>query len=150
MDACNVHQVFDWLWSSGQISAADIREIQKAGFDCVINLALPTSANALMGEADLVAGSHMTYLQIPIEWELPEIEQFLFCVDVLENLRQRKQKVWLHCVYNNRVSAFIYLYRKLILGEDEDKAVHPMNEVWTVNEVWQEFIKEVISRFVNK
>ena len=43
MDAENTHPVFDWLWSSGQLSERDINQLPALGIEAVINLALPTS-----------------------------------------------------------------------------------------------------------
>lgn len=143
MDAVNTHQVFDWLGTSGQISEKDIKQLQLDGFTTVINLALPGSTNALKGEAELIANLHMTYINIPVEWELPEVEQFELCASLLTDLHQRGHKVWLHCALNNRVSVFVYLYRKLILGQPEEEAVHPMQEIWTPIPLWQEFMDEV-------
>jgi hypothetical protein len=147
MDAENTYQVFDWLWTSGQVSEVDIRQMQLDGINTIINLALPTSTNALKGEAELVANLHMNYFNIPVEWELPEVEQFMLCVGLLNDLHTRGHKVWLHCAMNNRVSAFVYLYRKLILGQPEEEAIHPMQEIWTPNPLWREFMDEVIERF---
>jgi protein tyrosine phosphatase (PTP) superfamily phosphohydrolase (DUF442 family) len=145
MEAVNTFQVFDWLWSSGQLSENDIRQLQKEGFDTVINLAPPTSTNALKGEGELVTGLHMNYFQIPVEWENPEIDQFKCCVDLLQSQHARGKKVWLHCALNNRVSVFVYLYRKLILKESEKEAIFPLREIWTPIQVWPEFIAEVIA-----
>jgi protein tyrosine phosphatase (PTP) superfamily phosphohydrolase (DUF442 family) len=146
MDAVNTYQVFDWLWTSGQLSEDDISLIQKDGFTTVINLALPTSSNALKGEAELVANLHMNYFNIPVEWELPEVGQFVLCAGLLSELHRQGHKVWLHCAMNMRVSAFVYLYRKLVLKQSEEDANHPMHEIWTPNLLWQEFIDEVIDR----
>jgi len=72
MDAENTHQVFDWLWSSGQLSGQDIRRLPALGIEVVVNLALPTSSNALPGEAELVTREGLAYVQIPVEWEHPQ------------------------------------------------------------------------------
>jgi protein tyrosine phosphatase (PTP) superfamily phosphohydrolase (DUF442 family) len=149
MDAVNTFRVFDWLYSSGQISEKDIKQIQQEGFDTVINLALPTSTNALKGEAEWVSGCHMNYFQIPVEWDLPELSQFICFAALLSLLHAQKQKVWLHCAMNNRVSVFIYLYRKFILKESEEEARHPLVDVWTPNPLWQEFIREVSEYYAN-
>ena len=71
MDAENTHKVFDWLWSSGQLSARDIDELPGLEIEAVVNLALPTSSNALPGEAERVTGLGMTYVHIPVVWERP-------------------------------------------------------------------------------
>lgn len=141
MDAENTHQVFDWLWTSGQLSPNDIASLPKLGIDVVVNLALPISSNALAGEAELITRQGIAYVQIPVEWEQPKPEQFRQFVGALGAFSGRK--VWVHCAKNMRVSAFIYLYRKLILDEDEAHAAFPMREVWTPNATWQAFIDSV-------
>jgi len=144
MDAQNTYQVFDWLWSSGQLSARDIDSLPALGIQAVINLALPTSSNALPGEAELVTGHGITYVHIPVVWERPEpaqLEQFFGALQALEG-----RKVWVHCAMNMRVSAFLYLYRRLRLREDHDAASRPMREIWTPNETWQAFIDAAMDR----
>lgn len=141
MDAENTHQVFDWLWSSGQLSPSDISSLPSLGIEVVVNLAPPTSSNALPGEAELITRQAITYVQIPVAWEHPKPEQFIEFVGVLNAFTGRK--VWVHCAKNMRVSAFIYLYRKHVLKESEERASYPMREVWSPNEVWQTFIARV-------
>lgn len=142
MDAENTHQVFDWLWSSGQLSERDIASLQALGVEAVVNLALPTSSNALPGEAEFVTRQGIAYVQIPVQWEKPELfqlEQFFGALKIFEG-----RKVWVHCAKNMRVSAFIYLYRRLCLRESEEAASHPMQEVWVPNETWQAFINNAL------
>lgn len=143
VDAENTHQVFDWLWSSGQLSERDISSLPALGIEVVVNLALPTSSNALHGEAELITRQGIVYVQIPVEWEAPKPEQFQQFAGVLNTFRGRK--VWVHCARNMRVSAFIYLYRKLVLGEGDKEASFPMRLVWSPNEIWQGFIDTVHS-----
>lgn len=143
MDAANTHQVFDWLWTSGQLSEKDIAGLPALGIEAVINLALPTSSNALPGEAELVTRLGIAYIHIPVEWERPELhqlEQFFGTLNVFAG-----RNIWVHCAKNMRVSAFVYLYRKLCLGDREEEASHPMREVWVPNETWQTFICNAIS-----
>jgi protein tyrosine phosphatase (PTP) superfamily phosphohydrolase (DUF442 family) len=140
MDAENTHQVFDWLWTSGQLSGKDIAALPALGIEAVINLALPTSSNALPGEAELVTRQGMAYIHIPVVWErpeLPQLRQFFGTLKAFEG-----HKVWVHCAKNMRVSAFIFLYRRLCLAESEEAAAHPMQEVWVPNETWHAFIRD--------
>jgi RimJ/RimL family protein N-acetyltransferase/protein tyrosine phosphatase (PTP) superfamily phosphohydrolase (DUF442 family) len=143
-DAENVRQVFGGLWTSGQLSAADIARLPKIGVAAVVNLALPTSSNALAGEAELVTRSGIPYAQIPVLWEQPEPAQFEQFCGVMDAFRGRK--VWVHCAKNMRVSAFIYLYRRLRRGESHDVAAPAMNSIWTPNPVWQAFIDDALAR----
>ena len=143
MDAENTHQVFDWLWTSGQLSERDITNLPALGIEAVINLALPTSSNALHGEAELITDHGITYIHIPVVWEAPRLEDlntFFAIVDALKG-----KKLWLHCAKNMRVSVFIYLYRRLCLNEPEELAIFPMKAVWTPNETWQKFIDHALA-----
>ena len=141
MDAVNIHQVFDWLWTSGQLSEPDVRHLPELGIQVVMNLALPSSPDALPAEGELVTGLGLAYVQIPVEWEHPLPEQFFQFVGVLKAFAGCK--IWLHCAMNMRVSAFVYLFRKLVLGEGEEDATFPMREIWVPNETWQEYIDQV-------
>ena len=47
--------IVDHWATSGQPTAAQLMAIKAAGYDVVVNLALPDSPNALSGEAELVA-----------------------------------------------------------------------------------------------
>ncbi|MBD9363049.1 protein tyrosine phosphatase family protein [Methylomonas sp. EbB] len=143
MEAENVYQVFDWLWCSAQLTEADIAKLSELGIEALINLAPPTASNALPGEAELVAGQGITYIQIPVAWEQPrlsQLEQFFAVLKAFEG-----HKVWVHCAKNKRASAFIYFYRRLCLAEEEVIATYPMNEIWTPNSIWQTFIGNVLS-----
>ena len=124
------------------MSERDIAELPALGIDIVINLALPTSSNAVAGEAELITRQGISYLQIPVLWEKPEQHQLQQFFGALSAFRDRK--VWVHCAKNMRVSAFIYLYRRLRRGEAEETASHPMREVWAPNETWQAFIDDAL------
>ncbi|MGA7750590.1 MAG: protein tyrosine phosphatase family protein [Gallionella sp.] len=125
------------------MSEKDIACLPALGIEAVINLALPTSSNALPGEAELVTRQRIAYIHIPVEWERPELHQLVQFFGTLKAFDGRK--VWVHCAKNMRVSAFIYLYRRLCLAESEEASVHPMQEVWVPNETWQEFIRNAMS-----
>lgn len=143
MDAGNTHQVFDGLWSSGQLSARDIERLPALGIEAVINLALPTSPGALPDEADRVARLGIAYLQIPVIWEDPKPEQFHQFAAMLEAFRGRK--VWVHCARNMRASAFIHLYRRRVLGHTESEAGFPMRDVWNPDATWRKFIERMMA-----
>lgn len=144
MQAENTYQVYPWLWSSGQLSVGDIAELPAHGIEMVINLAPPTSSNALPGEAELVANRGISYIQIPVAWEqptLPQLRQFFALLEVFEG-----HKIWVHCAKNMRASAFIYLYRRIGRGENEHAAAYPLREIWTPNEIWQAFMRAALER----
>lgn len=138
MDAMNARAVFEDLWTSGQLSAADIQRLPELGVDAVVNLALPTASNALPGEAEMITRLGLTFVQIPVPWEQPELHHLRQFFGVLDALAGRR--VWVHCAMNYRVSAFMYLYRRLRRGESDEDARYPMATIWQPNEVWQAFL----------
>lgn len=142
--APNVHQVFDWLWTSGQPSETDLRAIADLGTGTVVNLALPTSSNALPGEAEMVANLGMNYFHIPVEWQAPTPENLADFFRLMDAFRG--PPLWVHCALNMRVSAFVYLYRRLRLGEDDAAARRVMDQVWTPDAVWSAYIADALGR----
>lgn len=144
MDAENCRQVFPWLWTSGQLSRDDMLTLPALGISAVINLAPPTSSNAVTGEAEIISGQGIVYLQIPVAWEAPLPDQFRHFVDALEMFTGKT--VWVHCAKNMRVSAFVYLYRRIVLGEDDEAARFPMREIWEPNDIWRRFMADVLAR----
>ena len=117
----------DELSSAGQIPYEQITSLEEAGFDIVINLAtVSESGNAL--EGFLVAEQGMTYLNIPVSWQDPPLED----VEMFFNMMKASEgkRVFVHCAANMRASAFVYLYRTLIQGVDEKKARADMESIW--------------------
>jgi len=143
MDAVNARVVFDDLWTSGQLSSADIQRLPDLGVAAVVNLALPTSANALPGEAEEVTRLGIPYVHLPVPWEQPELAHLQQFFGVLDAFAGRR--VWVHCALNYRVSAFIYLYRRLRRGESAAEASYPMRTIWQPNPVWQAFIEQALA-----
>lgn len=142
-EAMNTHQVFDWLWTSGQPSEADILQFPRHGIETVINLALPTSPNALPREAEIVTGLDMNYFHIPVIWEFPDHDQLRLFFHLMTVCKGTP--TWVHCAKNMRVSVFVYLYRKLHLHESDEAAAFPLREVWQPDNVWRRFMDEALS-----
>ena len=133
----NYLHVSDSISSSGQPDDDGFRYIAAAGFDAVINLAMPDSDGAIAEEGSIVTQLGMTYHHIPVPFDAPDVShltQFFGLMDALEN-----ETVWVHCVVNYRVSAFLYLYRRW-KGLSEDDARMAMLPSWKPDSTWKEFI----------
>ena len=143
MDAVNSCQIFDWLWTSGQISPDDIARMPAMGIEIVMNLAMLTSPGALPNEDRLVTSLGLTYIHLPVNWEVPlraDFERFTRLLNALHGT-----PTWLHCAMNMRVSAFVYLHRRLALDHDHATAAPPMLAIWQPNETWQAFIDSILA-----
>ncbi|MEJ2760481.1 MAG: protein tyrosine phosphatase family protein [Gammaproteobacteria bacterium] len=141
----NYYLVTEDIASSGQPGADQFAAIAGAGFEAVVNLALPDSRGALPGEGKIVTALGMTYFHIPVSWEAPRVEDAELFFNVMQALKGRR--VWVHCAMNMRVSCFLYLYRRHVLGEPEAEAARPMREIWQPQGAWCELIEEVERKF---
>ena len=138
-DIYNYRQISEQISTSGQPTEKQFEAIKAAGFETVINLAPHSAENALPDEAGTLADLSMTYIHIPVDFKAPKWEDFEEFALTLRNLGDAP--VWVHCAANMRVSAFIYLYRTAIFGEDAEAAEKDLHAIWEPFGVWKEFIK---------
>jgi protein tyrosine phosphatase (PTP) superfamily phosphohydrolase (DUF442 family) len=134
------HSFGDKLATGGQPTEAQLRQVREAGFDTVINLALPTSDNALPNEGSIVTGLGMTYIHIPVNFKAPAPEDFRTFSRVMQAVDGHR--VFVHCAANMRVSAFIYLYRVMFKDVAASEARHALNAIWKPDDVWSKYIEQ--------
>lgn len=133
----------DRLTTSGQPSEEQLAELRRLGVQFVVNLGLHSHERALPDEAATVAQLGMDYIHIPVDFDAPtELDFARFC-DAMA--RTGEQKVHVHCIVNARVSAFLYRYRRDILGLDEGWARAEMEKIWRPGGVWAAFIGDAAS-----
>ncbi len=138
----NYVRISEKLGSGGQPAPEQFGVLRDAGYDAVINLAMPDSPNALANEQALVAAQGMDYVHIPVVWETPtlqDLERFFTAMDDYQG-----QRVFVHCAMNMRASVFICLYRVLCLKVPKPHAEAMMRKIWHPNPVWQAFIHEAL------
>jgi uncharacterized protein (TIGR01244 family) len=124
--------------TSGQPTEAQLADIAALGVRHVINLGLHTHEKALADEAASLAALGMNYIHIPVDFQNPTEEDFAAFRAAFEGVGDAP--VHVHCIANYRVAAFIYRYRRDVLGWDEAAARAEMEKVWTPNAVWAAFI----------
>ncbi len=129
-----------WLGTSGQPTREQFADIAAAGYQAVINLALPTSDNAIADEGSLVSGHGMSYHHLPVDFAAPTTKDLQTFFGLMRTLDT--QKVWVHCVVNARVSAFTYHYLRSVKGLDEKAASTHLLTRWRpeMDAVWREFL----------
>lgn len=138
----NYIPISDRIATAGQPTPEQFEAIRAAGYKVVINLAMPTSTNALPNESQIVESLGMDYIPMPVEWEHPtqtDVEQFFSVMQA-----HVAQPVFVHCAMNMRVSAFMYLYRQLYQQVDEPTARRDMERIWQPNPTWQSLIDHVL------
>lgn len=126
------------LSTSGMPRAEQFADIAQAGFNMVINLALPTSDNALANEGELVTRQGMAYLHIPVNFENPAVEDFERFTQLLS--ATSGQKVWVHCAANMRVSAFVFLHRLRTQSASRAEAECDLRRIWEPEGAWRDLL----------
>lgn len=134
----SVSIIDDLLCSSAQPSPEQLSELAATGVKHVINLALPTSDNAVSDEGARLAAQGINYVQLPVIWENPRPEQFTLFAQILWAMRD--DAVLVHCACNMRASAFVFLYRVLHESVPLHESAAVMHAVWKPEGVWHEFI----------
>ena len=93
-----------------------------------------------------VEGLGMAYVHIPVAFDGPQLsdlQQFFAAVE------QAPGKVFVHCIANKRVSAFLFLYRVLKLGHPIHDAEMALHRIWQPDETWQAFIDRALRAGTN-
>jgi protein tyrosine phosphatase (PTP) superfamily phosphohydrolase (DUF442 family) len=142
-DIRTFHLIDERLGTAGQPTAEQLRTVRQAGFEAVINLALPTSDHALVNEGSVVTALGMTYTHIPVNFERPTTENFrAFCQTMAGLVGKR---VFVHCAANKRVAAFVFLYRRIVENTPNADAQRDLEMVWEPDDVWTRFIAEQLA-----
>src|SRR3982751_2640373 len=90
----------DRLGTAGQPTESQFGLVREAGFEAIINLALPTSDNALAHEGSVVTGLGMAYIHIPVDFKAPTSRDFQAFCSVMDGFKDRR--VFVHCAANMR------------------------------------------------
>ena len=137
----NYLKLSEAIATGGQPTENQLSLIKNSGYQVVINLALPTSENALPDEKVSVETLGMKYINIPIDFNNPTVENFDHFCEVMQEHQQ--QPLFIHCGANFRVSAFMYLYRTIYQDLDQETALKDLNKLWQPNETWQKLIEQI-------
>ena len=135
----NYVKINELISTSGQAKIEELELIANEGFEVVINLAMPTTSNALENEDKIVSSLNMSYIHIPVDFENPKISDLKLFLNILQALGANK--VWIHCAKNYRVSAFMYVYHKYILHTPFEEIDLSIFDKWQPSLIWQELMK---------
>lgn len=138
----NYYQLTMLTATSGQPTREQFTEIANQGYVVVINLAMPDSNHVIPDEGAIVTSLGMSYFHIPVPFDRPttdHLQQFFGVMHAVDG-----KPVWVHCVKNWRVSAFMYHYLKREKGLPEQACRSPILDEWEpeMNDVWKRFLKE--------
>jgi protein tyrosine phosphatase (PTP) superfamily phosphohydrolase (DUF442 family) len=119
-------------------------DIRAAGYDVVINLAMPDSTGAIPNEAELVAEQELAYAHIPVVWDDPMEEDLVEFFEAMD--RYQGHRIFVHCALNWRVSSFVFLHQVIVRGIPQEIAHQALYDVWQPNPVWERFIARILDK----
>lgn len=135
----NFIQLTENIGTSGQPTTDQFSIIAQDGYKHVINIAMPDHEDAVQNESSIVTSFGMNYLHIPVPFQTPRVEHVrLFC-NFLYPIR--KDKVFIHCIMNYRVSVFMYHYLSKVEGKEEFDSKSPIFQKWSMEPQWKEALK---------
>jgi len=143
-EVINFRQYSDRFASAGQPTREQYQSIAEEGFERVVYIAFTNNPNALSDADQVVKELGMEYMQVPVDFSNPLPDEFYAFADYME--RNRDKKTLLHCQVNARATAFSFLYRVIYDDVSIMDAKTDMNTVWQPNEVWRDFIFEVLAQ----
>jgi uncharacterized protein (TIGR01244 family) len=139
-DSYNFRRIDDRLTTSGLLSADQLADLQRQGYDAVINL-LPDSQNEL-DEARIVRDQGLDYVHIPVDFDRPthaDLEAFVAAMEARDHV-----KVHVHCAANYRVTAFYSLYATERGRCTDEEANELVRSIWdpAAFPAWAAFIAD--------
>ena len=140
----NFRQYSATFASAGQPTREQFTTIAENGFERVVYIAFTNNPNALPDADQVVKGLGMEYMQVPVDYQNPLPDEFYAFADAME--RNKQKKTLLHCQVNYRATAFSFLYRVIFEDVALAEAKADMNTVWQPNEVWRDFIFDVLAQ----
>ncbi|HEY5624228.1 MAG TPA: protein tyrosine phosphatase family protein [Gammaproteobacteria bacterium] len=138
--------VHERLHTAGQPDETQLATLADRGFDLVINLAPPSAENAVHTEGQLVTEDGVAYVNIPVNWQDPQYQDFALFSAVMGAAGDRR--VLVHCMVNARASMFTFLYQAVHAGVPVDDAYDVVEQVWEPEraEQWVAFGRMVLDR----
>ena len=140
----NFRQYSDTFASAGQPTREQFQLLADQGFERIVYIAFTNNNNAPADADQLVKGLGMEYMHVPVAFDNPLPDDFYAFADSMR--RNTDKKTLLHCQVNARATAFSFLYRVLFDDISIAVAKADMNTVWQPNEVWRDFIFEVLDQ----
>ena len=136
----NYYQVPGLFETSGQPNNKQLISIANGGYEVVINLAPNTTIEGrVINEKDILKYNNITYIHIPVDFNNPLDEDFNKFVAALEESKHKK--IWVHCAANMRVSAFVFKYRRDVLGLSQKNIERDLKAIWIPNKAWSFFLE---------
>ncbi|NGX17152.1 protein tyrosine phosphatase family protein [Wenzhouxiangella sp. XN24] len=134
----NFHTINDRLVTGGDFAEDGLETIAGRGVTVVIDLR-PAPPE---GQAQRLLGRGIKWINIPVEWQQPTVENFDEFTAAMQ--ASAGEKVFVQCQANYRASTMTYLYRVKVEGVAEPVARKDLEAAWQPNDTWRAFIRTVL------
>lgn len=141
----NFVQLTPRIATAGQPTATEFRAIARAGYTSVVNLAMPDHPDSIDDEGKRVTELGMSYFHLPIPYDSPTAAQVRRFCRLLASLDG--EQLFVHCIMNYRVSAFMFHYLTRVEGWPQDRARSPVLDSWQPEPQWQAILNLPDSEF---
>ncbi len=138
----NYLPISERLLTAGQPNPAQFAHLAAADVEVVINLAMPDSRGVVINEDQLVTELGMTYVHIPVPWDAPTVQSVARFFTLMPAFG--REKLFVHCIMNMRVSVFVFLYRICHKGVPAAEAEADLLRIWHPDSVWRQLIDDVV------
>jgi len=147
-DTFNFRRISDRVTTSGLLNAEQLADLQREGYQAVINLLPDSHDYAVHEEPTIVRDQGLDYVYIPVDFDAPTHGDFVAFTDSMR--AHVDDKVHVHCAANYRVSAFYGLYAQSQGLCSEAQADALVRDLWDPVEhpVWAEFIADERARML--
>ncbi len=142
--APNLVEISPRLTTSGQPPALSLATLRDRGYQAVIYLAPPTVQDAVKDEALIVGRQGLVFVNIPIKFDNPTVQDYEAFAAILGSLSNRK--VLVHCQVNMRASTLVFLYRVLALKEDPRAAYESVARIWSPEGPWKRLVQGLLRK----
>ncbi len=100
---------------------------------------MPDHVDAISDEDHLVSSLGMTYCHLPVPFDHPRVDHLRQFFALLRSYPG--QRLFIHCIMNYRVSAFIFHYLICFEGYSPAQARSPILDIWQPEPQWREILE---------
>ena len=135
----NFVQLAENIGTGGQPEKSQFSKVASNGYEAVINLAMPDHADSISTEGEIISQLGMTYIHLPVPFDKPKPQHVKDFCGYMRALDGRK--VFVHCIMNYRVSAFMYHYLSKVKGYGEEESKSVIFEKWEIENQWRDMLE---------
>jgi protein tyrosine phosphatase (PTP) superfamily phosphohydrolase (DUF442 family) len=124
----NFKQNTDLITSSGAITTEWLQQLNRLGYQLVLNLLPDSDKRAIANEQQIVEAQHIAYCYILVDFKYPQLSEYQQFCNILNTHSQRK--IHIHCAANYRASAFFAAYQFEKKQWSQQQAEDFIEELW--------------------